>query len=336
MARRDIIVIGASAGGVDALTRLAAALPKDLAAAVLMVTHMPAGSPSRLAEQLDAAGPLRAARAIDGEPIVANRIYVAVPDRHLMIEGTRIRLSRGPRESHARPSVDVLFRSAAFSCGRRVIGVVLTGMLDDGTAGLWAIKDRGGVAIVQSAEDAEYPSMPLNAAKNVVVDHVVKLAEVPEILRRLTREEIAAVEGIMPNRNLEIENRIALGNNALEGDVRSLGPASFYTCPECHGSMVAIEEGSIRRFRCHTGHGFSAAALSDRAVTNIEKTLWAALAQLEEHEILLRELEQEARKRADADAASRHAADAADTCRIARQVREVVLGPMFRISPGHH
>jgi len=209
-------------------------------------------------------------------------------------------------------------------------------MLDDGTAGLWAIKDRGGVAIVQSGEDAEYPSMPLNAAKNVDVDHIVRLAELPEILRRLTQEEIAAVEGVMSNRNLEIENRIALGNNGSELDVRSLGPASFFTCPECHGSMVAIEEGSIRRFRCHTGHGFSAAALSDRAATNIEKTLWAALAQLEEHETLLRELVQRARNRADPDAASRHASDATETCRIAKQVRELVLGPMFRTSPAGH
>src|SRR5215475_768725 len=188
MAHRDIIVIGASAGGVDALTRLAAGLPRDLAAAVLVVTHMPAGSPSRLAEQLDAAGPLRAARAVDGEPIVANRFYVAVPDRHLIIEGTRIRLSHGPRESHARPSVDVLFRSAAFSRGRKVVGVVLTGMLDDGTAGLWAIKDRGGVAIVQSGEDAEYPSMTASALKHVKVDYTLPISDIPNILRSLTRE----------------------------------------------------------------------------------------------------------------------------------------------------
>ncbi|HEY2339129.1 MAG TPA: chemotaxis protein CheB [Steroidobacteraceae bacterium] len=293
---------------------------------------MPAGSPSHLAEQLDAAGPLRAAPAADGEPIVPNRIYVAVPDRHLMLEGTRIRLARGPRESHVRPSVDVLFRSAAFSCGRRVIGVVLTGMLDDGTAGLWAIKDRGGVAIVQSAEEAEYPSMPLSAAKNVDVDHIVRLAELPESLRRLTREENAAVEGIMANRNLEIENRIALEKDSP--DVRSLGSASFYTCPECHGSMVAIEEGLIRRFRCHTGHGFTAAALSDRAVTQVEKTLWAALAQLEEHGALLRELEQRSRTRADLDTAARHAADATETGRVASQVRDLVLDPMFRTPVG--
>jgi two-component system chemotaxis response regulator CheB len=249
-----------------------------------------------------------------------------------MIEGGRIRLTHGPRESHVRPSMDVLFRSAAFSHGPKVIGVVLTGMLDDGTAGLWAIKDRGGVAIVQSAEDAEYPSMPLSAAKNVNVDHIVTLAELPDILRRLTREEIAAVEGIMPDRNLEIENRIALEKKTEEMDVRSLGSASFYTCPECHGSMVAIEEGPIRRFRCHTGHGFTAGALSDRAVTQIEKTLWAALAQLEEHGILLRELEQRARAGEDVGAAAGHAADATETGRVARQVRDLVLGPMFRSS----
>jgi two-component system chemotaxis response regulator CheB len=137
----------------------------------------------------------------------------------------------------------------------------------------------------------------------------------------------------MSDRNLEIENRIALESETPATDVRTLGPASFYTCPECHGSMVAIEEGPIRRFRCHTGHGFTAACLYERAVTEIERTLWAALAQLEEHGILLRELEQRTRTGADPDAAARHGADVAQTGRVARQVKALLAGPMFRTAP---
>lgn len=280
MAHRDIIVIGASLGGVQALPRLVAALPADLAAAVLIVMHMAAEGSNHLAERLDAVGPLQAAPAVDGEPITPGRIYVAGPDRHLMFEGNRIRVTRGPRESHARPSVDVLFRSAAFRFGPRVIGIVLTGMLDDGTAGSWAIKDRGGIVMIQSPAEAAYPSMPRSVARQVQVDYTLTLAEIPEILRTLTRDELhdQEAEGV-PNEKLEIENRIALEDDAFRMGVRSLGQPSFHTCPECHGSMVAIEEGSIRRFRCHAGHGYTAGSLAqpriaadkDPALSRVER-----------------------------------------------------------------
>jgi two-component system, chemotaxis family, protein-glutamate methylesterase/glutaminase len=157
-------------------------------------------------------------------------------------------LTRGPRENHARPSIDVLFRSAAYQCGRRVIGVVLTGKLDDGTAGLWAIKDRGGVAVVQSPDEAPYPSMPLNARRQVQVDYTLSLRDMPSVLHSLTKERGQPVQSLaMPNERLEIETRIARGENGLEAGVRSLGKPSFQTCPECHGSMVVIDEGSLTR-----------------------------------------------------------------------------------------
>ncbi len=330
MSRRDIVVIGASAGGVEALMRVAEQLRPDIGAAVLVVLHLTPYADSRLAERLNAAGEVHAAPAVDGEAIVPNRIYVAVPDRHLMVEGQRIRLSRGPRESRARPSIDVLFRSAAFACGPRVIGVVLTGMLDDGTAGLWAIKDHGGVAIVQSPDEAEYPSMPSSAAQHVAVDYSVRLAELPALLQSLAGEEISAPERSMGNRNLEVENKLALGEGGLQSDVRSLGPPSFYTCPECHGSMVVIEEGSVKRFRCHTGHGFTAAALSESGLPEIERTLWTALAQLEERESLLSELERAARSQGEVDAARRHAVEASDTRRLAQEVRQLTLNALFK------
>ena len=327
MPHRDTIVIGASAGGVDALIRLAPLLPADLAAAVFVVVHLSPHSNSHLAERLSAAGPLPAMAAADGDLIKPSRIYVGVPDRHLMIEGNRVRLTRGPRESHTRPSIDVLFRSAAFHRGPRTIGVVLTGMLDDGTAGLWAIKDRGGIAITQSPQEAAYASMPETAARHVAVDYVVTLERLPAILQKLTTQEIS-VEGAMPDRKLDIEDQIAREGNGGR-DVRSLGPPSFYTCPECHGSMIAIEEGSIKRFRCHTGHGFTAAALAERGLDEIEKTLYSALAQLEEHKSVLRELEQAARRAADHQAAERHAAEARETSRTAQRLRELTMAPPF-------
>lgn len=217
MFNRNVIVVGASLGGVEALPRLVAGLPPDLEAAVLVVLHMAPNFPSYLAERLDQAGPLAAAAGVEGEELRPGRIYVPVPDHHLMLEGPRIRLSRGPRESHARPSVDVLFRSAAVHHGRRVIGVVLTGGLDDGTAGLWAVKDRGGVAIVQSPDEALYPSMPASALQHVSIDHVLPLGRMAEVLVRLTREELRPEAATMRNPRLEeLENQASGQGRAQE------------------------------------------------------------------------------------------------------------------------
>src|SRR5262249_42670923 len=185
MAHRDLIVIGASLGGFDALPRLVEGLPEDLPAAVLVVQHISPNAPSYLAERLNRAGPLQATQAIDGERLRPGRIYVGVPNRHLMIEHDQIRLSRGPKESHARPSIDVLFRSAALYAGPRAIGLILTGRLDDGTAGLWAIKDRGGIAIVQSPQEAAHSSMPESAIAHVAVDYTLPISDIPNILRSL-------------------------------------------------------------------------------------------------------------------------------------------------------
>ena len=311
-------------GGPEALIQLVSGLPCDLNAAVFIVLHVAAQGPSYLAERLNSAGALPAAPAKDGEPIQPGRIYVAVPDRHLMLEGGCVRLSRGPRESHARPSIDVLFRSAAYFGGPRVIGIVLTGMLDDGAAGLWAIKDRGGIAVVQSPAEAAYPSMPLSALKNVKVDYTLKLVEMPPVLRTLTTKHMEGTAVTTPNQKLEIENRIALEDNALEIGVRALGSPSFFTCPECHGSLVAIEEGSIRRFKCHTGHGFTEASLSQRAMPRVEDSLWGALAQLEERAVLLEELK--ARNPTDA----RLADEARDTRQLAGRLRDLLADPTFR------
>lgn len=324
MANRDIIVIGASRGGVEALRRLASLLPSNLDAAVMVVLHIAPTSPGMLPNMLNEAGPLRAAAAVEGEALEPGRIYVCVPDRHLMIESGRIRLSRGPKESHARPSVDVLFRSAALHAGPRVIGIVLTGQLDDGSAGLWAIKDRGGVAMVQAPQEAPFPSMPQNAIRQVSVDYTLPIADMPQILDRLTREALPeAGKAAMADDKLAIETRIALADDALKIGVRTLGTASFHTCPECHGSVVRIQDGPITRFRCHTGHGFTQAALEADGLDQIEKTLYGALAQLEEYEALLVDLQAAAQP----DQAQRLRLRIQEIRGFVERLRSVILDP---------
>jgi two-component system, chemotaxis family, protein-glutamate methylesterase/glutaminase len=190
MPDHDIVVVGASAGGVEALVGLASALPADLPAAVFVVLHLPATGTSALPDILSRHGPLPASHVKDGEPIENGRIFVASPDHHLLLRTGHVHLTRGPRENGHRPAVDTLFRSAAREYATRVIGVILSGALDDGTAGLLAIKSRGGVAVVQEAADALYPGMPGSALEHVQVDHVLAVASMGELLARLTTEPV--------------------------------------------------------------------------------------------------------------------------------------------------
>jgi two-component system chemotaxis response regulator CheB len=330
---RDLIVVGASLGGVEVLPRFVAGLPTELEASVLIVMHMSANSSSYLPSILQKATSWPTHVALDGEVPQQGHIYVAIPDHHLMVDGNRLRVTRGPRESHARPSIDVLFRSAAYYRGPRAIGIVLTGLLDDGTAGLWAIKDRGGIAIVQSPDEARYPSMPTSALEHVAVDHVLRVDEMPGCLLALTREPLPGEEATaMADEKLETEVGIALENDAAERGVLRLGKPSLYTCPECHGSMVRIHEGSIDRFRCHTGHGFSARALADNGSTQVEKTLWAALAQLEEHRMILRELAQAAQ--GETAEAARYSRRLADLEKVQHRLRELAMDPALGHAPG--
>src|SRR5437588_11068380 len=189
MPGHDIIVVGASAGGVEALVTLARSLQRNLQAAVFVVLHIPAQSPSLLPEILGRAGPLKAVQATDDMQIEQGHIYVAPPDHHMLMELGKVRVVRGPKENRHRPAVDPLFRSAALAYGPRVIGVILTGALDDGTAGLLAVKRRGGIAVVQDPSEAMYPSMPSSALAHVEVDHVLSLADIGPLLGRLASQE---------------------------------------------------------------------------------------------------------------------------------------------------
>lgn len=295
MARKDIVVVGASAGGMEALQNLAAGLPRDLPASVFVVWHLSPGLKSILPSVLNKAGPLRARYPEDGERIGSGRIYVAPNDHHMLLEKGHIRITKGPKENRFRPAVDPLFRSAAYIYGPRVIGVVLTGALDDGTAGLYTIKLRGGTAIVQEPEDALIRSMPLNALQHVEADYRVPVAEMGALIGRLVQQEASATPAVAPEDDQKTHNeiRIAAGHNALEDNVLPFGELSPFTCPECNGVLTAIREGSLVRFRCHTGHALSASTLLSSIPGIAEERLYDAVRALDETVMLLNKLGEE-------------------------------------------
>lgn len=267
---RDVLVIGASAGGVKAVGEVVAGLPPDLPAAVFLVVHSSPGYPSALPDLLTRRGPLPAAHPLHGEEIVPGRIYVAPPDTQLLVRRGHVEVVRGPKESGHRPSVDALFRTAAAAYGPRVVGVVLTGYLDCGTAGLISIKARGGTAVVQDPLEAEVPSMPASAVRHVAVDHVLPLAEIPALLSGLVREPSPALADGRRDRLV----------SELEGD--EPGAPADVVCPQCQGALSVAELHGFQLFRCHVGHTFSLDSLALEQSEEVERALWAAVRALEE------------------------------------------------------
>lgn len=307
MAKKDIIVIGASAGGMEALVKLVAGLPPKLPAAVFVVWHTAPGVKSILPSVLRKAGPLTAVHPADGDPIQPGKIYVAPSDHHMMVERDYIRIAKGPKENRFRPAIDPLFRSAAYVYGPRVIGVVLTGALDDGTAGLWTIKLRGGTAVVQEPSEAVIDAMPLNALTNVEVDYKLPVAEIGPLLGRLAEQPAPAPRAIAPDeqRKTRHEIRIAEEANGLEENIMQFGELSPLTCPECRGVLTQLREGRILRFRCHTGHAFSANTLLESSTEQVEARLWDAVRAIDETVMLLNSMGEEFTRNGDLRAAER-------------------------------
>jgi two-component system, chemotaxis family, protein-glutamate methylesterase/glutaminase len=267
--RHDIVVVGASTGGVEALSQLVAGLPPDLPAAVFIVLHLAPGSASRLPELLSRRGPLRATHALHGEAIVPGRIYLAPPDNHVTLRPGSVQVLRGPKENGHRPSVDALFRTASTAYGPRVIGVVLTGYLDCGTAGLLSIKARGGLAIVQDPREAEVSSMPMSAIQHVAVDHVAPLRDIPRLIARLVDEPAGPRPKHPPGTLAEVE-----------GD--EPGVAADIVCPICHGKLTETEVNGYHSFHCHVGHAFSLESVAAEQAEEVERALWSAARALEE------------------------------------------------------
>ncbi len=280
---RDLIVVGASAGGVDALKRFVQALPADLDAAVCVALHLGSTSPSLLPGILERVTDLRVEPATDGALLERGVVHVARPDVHLVVVDDRIRLGVGPRENGHRPSLDVLLRSAAIAYGRRAVGVVLTGMLDDGAAGLRRIDRYGGTALVQHPDDAEFPSMPRAALAAVPDARCAALADLPqEAVTAVTsaRDDQPVVPPEERDRDAA-ELRTALGLEPLP-DGRRVGEPSPYSCPDCGGVLNGVEDGTLLRFRCRVGHAYNAETLLEAQDDTIEDALFTALRALEE------------------------------------------------------
>jgi two-component system, chemotaxis family, protein-glutamate methylesterase/glutaminase len=292
---RNIIVIGTSAGGLDALDNLIGQLPSDLPASIFIVQHMaPENTADALLHRLSRHRSFHCRMAKNGEPFEPGRIYIAPPDNHLLVKKNKLLVTKGARENRNRPAIDPLFRSAAVTHGPSVIGVVLTGMLDDGTAGLIAIKKCGGVTVVQDPKDADYPSMPQSALNNLKVDYCVPIAETGRLLEKLCHEHPGKTK-LVP-KDISSEAEIAERVLSDVAQVNGLGSLVPYNCPNCGGVLWEIHSHDVKRYRCHTGHSFSVSSLLTSQSEKIEETLWVSLRMFEERKNLLNNIAQQQTK----------------------------------------
>jgi two-component system, chemotaxis family, protein-glutamate methylesterase/glutaminase len=325
MVNERIVVIGTSAGGLETLRTLVAALPGDFAAPICIVMHTAPEAPRVLHEILARSGRLPAVSVAKSERLTSRRIYVAPPDCHLVIEPGRVRATKGPRENRFRPAIDPLFRSAAQVYGPAAVGVILTGNLDDGTAGLATIKQLGGIAVVQDPADALFPSMPLSALQHVKVDHQSSLADLPDLLVRLTATPLADAGGFTVPDKVHVEVNIAKEQHPGDAGLEALGTPSPYACPECHGVLLQLEDHSRVRFRCHTGHAYSIESLVADVDEGIDTALWNAIRALEEATLLMRRLGS-LLPATSADQATRIARRAEDVRRQSDAIRSIMVG----------
>jgi two-component system, chemotaxis family, protein-glutamate methylesterase/glutaminase len=287
--RRSIVVIGGSEGSLVALQAIVERLPADLPASIFVTIHIASDAPNLLAEILDHAGALPARSPVGEEKIRPSVIYTAAPDFHLLIDKGRVKVSRGPRENRHRPAIDPMFRSAARAYGRDVMGVILSGQLDDGASGLMAIKMRGGLTLVQDPAQALCPQMPKSAIQYAHPHHVLPIPDIAAMLVELCNAPAdAGAEEPPMSDDIETEARKADLENDAGTDQR--GKPSGFACPECHGVLWELEESELLRFRCRVGHAYTADALTVGLSETAESALWVALRTLEEKAALLRRL----------------------------------------------
>lgn len=319
----DLIVVGASAGGVEALREFVRGLPEDLAAAVLVVLHMPPRGVSALAPILGRAGPLPAVPAEDGMVLERGRIHTAVPDHHLLVRDGRIGLSRGPSENGHRPGVDALFHSAAVEWGPRVAGVVLSGSLDDGTAGLMLVKRQGGLAAVQDPEESLYRGMPASALAHVAVDLVLPAAELGGALAEILKQRRSVLPPPPLSELDRIEAYIDAGSHTGRNGVEAMATPSGLTCPDCSGSLYSLADGL--RYRCRVGHAWSAEALLTEQDLEVEKALWTALRALQEKQQLAERMHDDAERFGDTALAARFADQGSEHGHAAEVIRKLLV-----------
>lgn len=322
----DIVVIGASAGGVEALTNLVHYLSPDLPASIFVVIHFPSFGVSVLPQILSRSGSLPALHPEDREVIQPGRIYIAPPDHHLVLRHDHIRLSRGPRENGHRPAVDTTFRSAAQVYRNRVIGVLLSGTLDDGTAGLAWIKAVGGLAFVQDPAEALFDGMLQNAIENVPIDQVLRVSEIASCLNTLADTPVQEVE-IVPD-DLEKDAKIVRLDKAMrERGEQPPGTPSPLTCPECGGVLWELHDNNLIQFRCHVGHVYSLDGMLSEQAEAIEKALWSAVRILEEKAALARRLANQAHQQHRPHSENRFREQAEEAEQNAAVVRQLILQP---------
>lgn len=326
-----MVVVGASAGGVEALRQLISALPADFSAAMLVVLHVPPGSRSALPHILARAGQLPAKQAEDGDELLPGRVLVAGPDQHLTMNDGKVTLTRGPMEKGHRPAVDVLFRSAARVAGPRVIGVVLSGALDDGTDGLAMVRSCGGVGVVQDPADALHAGMPRAAIEGARPDHVVGVAEMADLLVRLIQEQIDVAPGAPWIGSDSIESDSAADTDSPAGipSIQLVEHPTDFHCPDCHGPLALGEGGDVVSFQCRLGHSWSADRLLAAQSSGVEGALWTALRNLEDKASLTRDMGRLAADRGNRRTAQLFAELSAEADNAAQLVRNLLMA-----SPG--
>jgi two-component system, chemotaxis family, protein-glutamate methylesterase/glutaminase len=329
-----VVAIGASAGGLEGLTAIIRRLPPSLDAAVLVAVHMPANGSAALPRILAREGDLPVSFATDGQPLAAGHVYVAPPDFHLLVDGQQLRVVHGPRENGFRPAIDPLFRSAARSSGPRVIGVILSGALSDGTYGLSVIKQHGGTAIVQDPDEAAVPSMPRNAIAAVDVDHVLQARDIAGVITELTRAQ-SAPEVNMP-RSRDLEPQLAAKETEVAEMQQRFGAASGLTCPDCGGALWEVQENRVLRYQCHVGHQYAPDNLDAAQRDAIDSALWSAVRILEEHAELKLRMARRATDNRLAVVADGFESDARDAHRQAQSIRSVLVdaGAALNSVPG--
>lgn len=323
MSNRDLVAIGTSAGGVDALLRLIKGFKAGFPASVLVTIHLSQHHQSILDELLTHAGALPARFATDGESVHRHQVYLAPPGRHLLLEETnRLRLGHGPRENNSRPAIDPMFRSIAACCGHRAIGVLLTGTLNDGASGLAALQNSGALTVVQDPKDALYAEMPLQALRRLRPDHIAPLARLPALLTALVQQP--AKSPIAMSRELAYEIAIAQGAASDMAGVERLGERSVFTCPDCNGVLWEMKDGNLLRFRCHIGHAFTESVLNLALDDELRRALGSALRTLEERRALMSKMEHQAHARGSPTLANNWAQKADEFEREATVIRESI------------
>ncbi|RDI62673.1 chemotaxis protein CheB [Microvirga subterranea] len=331
MSNRDIIVIGGSSGATSPLKTILGSLPADLPAAVFIVLHIPARSTGILATVAAAAGPLPVHPAVDGMEIKPGNVYLAVPDHHLILTEGRIKLGRGPRENMARPAIDPLFRSAAAAYGSRVIGVVLSGLLNDGASGLEAVKRCGGVAIVQDPADTIADEMPRSALEAVTVDLTIPSARIGDVLSDLAREAPGPGVPIPPEIRLEVD--IAAGERVDSEILTKFADPSALTCPSCSGVLSTVRDAKPLRFRCQVGHALTAEVVAKEQENTIDEALRIALRIIEERAELVSRMAKDGRKSGRKAVADMYEARALEYRLYADVLRRAVLQSIASTDP---